>query len=674
MARGRRAKAAAYHCAICEQSFSSKAELNYHTANHDDTSTAKLVCATCGWYFDDSHALELHQIQSSHAPPQPASTNLTTALTPSIDEMAVHCDRCQKQFVTQKQFSNHRSNMASACADWKHPTTRPQPPTPAVVAPGYVDLDRPKDDPSVVPNYDDGASSSSDSVDSDVGIKCGDCKRTFRSLGHYNNHMLGCTPVSTTTQVREVLPATALGSSPVARKQMRAANAPVLAPRAPISSNVSSTHTSNPAAFACDTRGCDRSFRSEAGLKQHKQDAHGVGGQALNLAGRDSWMLSNRERERMRQEGLLQQTPSSRGRGGQTGRPAPRGAPSRPRGAPSSTRPSVQQQQSAFARPMPQQPRLPVQQPPPAPNSINMGGIAELEQAKSIQAKTQRLLIQSDVFILHDGKVNACDIMWTRIGVAKQYDVVTMLDGMCHLPKMLQGEYVPPPKALKEDYKATYLSSDFKASPERNMAKPGLGAVAISCSKILLANGCPEVVKIAAVDLITCRILMNHLVCTDPHAKVKDWYSPITGFFSWDDMEGARKAGYKIFKGWAAARDALHRFVDKETIIVGCNLRSDLDALRMIHGRAVDIAKVVEKAAQGPLSKAQLALDGLCRDFPEIKLKSDPEYGRDSLMNAFAVREFGLWALKNADKLGSLAKKRSREYQNAMPKVAVAGA
>ncbi|KAH6870677.1 hypothetical protein BKA58DRAFT_361689 [Alternaria rosae] len=569
MAHRGRAKPAAYHCAICELSFSSKAEFKHHTANHDDTSTTKLVCATCGWYFDDSHALELHQIQSSHAPSQPAFTSSTAALTPSIDEMAVHCDRCQKHFVTQKQYSNHRSNMASGCADWKHTTTtttRPQPPTPTVVATGYVDLDKPNDEPSVVPNYDDSASSSSNSIDSDIGIKCKDCKRTFHSMGHYNNHMLGCTPVSTTTQVREVLPGTA------------------------------------------------------------------------------------------------------------SGRPTPRGAPSGPRATPPTTRQNIPQQQFAFARPTLQQPRLPAPQLPHTPTSINMGGVADLEQAKSIQAKTQRLLIQSDVFILHDGKINVCDILWTRVGVAKQHDVVTMLDGMCHLPKMLQGEHIPPPKALKEDYKAQYLSGDFKPSPKRNIAKPGLGAVAIACSKVLLGDGCPEVVKIAAIDLVTSRILMNHLVCTDPRAKVKDWYSSVTGLFSWGDMEGARKAGYKIFKGWAAARDALHRFVDKETIIVGYNLRSDLDALRMIHGRAVDIAKVVEKAAQGPLSKAQLALDGLCRDYPAINLKSDPEYGRDSLMNAFAVREFGLWAIKNSDKLVSVARQKSREYQLVMPKAAVAGA
>ncbi|KAI4949112.1 hypothetical protein J4E91_005576 [Alternaria rosae] len=542
------------------------------------------------------------------------------------------------------------------------------------IATGYVDLDKPNDEPSVVSNYDDSASSSSNSIDSDIGIKCKDCKRTFHSMGHYNNHMLGCTPVSTTTQVREVLPATASGSSPLIVNHMRAATARVPTPRAQTSSNVSSTPTSDPAAFICNSNGCNRSFRSEAGLKQHKQDAHGIGGQALNLAGRDAWMLSNRERERMRQEGLLQQNPSSRGRGGQGGRPTPRGAPSGPRATSPTTRQNIPQQQSAFARPTPQQPRLPVPQLPHTPTSINMGGVADLEQAKSIQAKTQRLLIQSDVFILHDGKINVCDILWTRVGVAKQYDVVTMLDGMCHLPKMLQGEYIPPPKALKEDYKAQYLSGDFKPSPERNIAKPGLGAVAIACSKVLLGDGCPEVVKIAAIDLVTSRILMNHLVCTDPRATVKDWYSSVTGLFSWGDMEGARKAGYRIFKGWAAARDALHRFVDKETIIVGYNLRSDLDALRMIHGRAVDIAKVVEKAAQGPLSKAQLALDGLCCDYPAINLKSDPEYGRDSLMNAFAVREFGLWAIKNNDKLVLVARQKSREYQLVMPKAAVAGA
>jgi hypothetical protein len=303
--------------------------------------------------------------------------------------------------------------------------------------------------------------------------------------------------------------------------------------------------------------------------------------------------------------------------------------------------------------------------------SMSIGGAADLDQAKQIQAKILRLLIQADIYIQHDGKMNVCGIEWTRIGIAKQAEVVSMLDTMCHLPKILQGEYVPAPKAFKDDYNAEYPSSDFEPSPIRNSAKPGLGAVAVSCSKVVLEGGRQEIVKIAAVDLITCRILMNHLVCTDAHAEVSDWCPTVTGLFSWKDVEAARKAGYKVFKGWAAARDALHRFVDKESIVVGHNLRSDLDSLRMIHGRAVDIAKVIEKAAQGPLSKAQLALDSLCRDYPEIGLKSDPEYGRDSLMNAFAVREFGLWAIKNKERLASIAKQKSRDYQIIMPRSAL---
>jgi hypothetical protein len=302
---------------------------------------------------------------------------------------------------------------------------------------------------------------------------------------------------------------------------------------------------------------------------------------------------------------------------------------------------------------------------------MNMGGVAELDQAKTIQSKIMRLMIQSDIFIYHDGKMEVSGILWTRIGVARQPNVVDMFDKMCHLPKFLQGrEYVPHPKAFKDEYTAQYPVADFILSPARSPAKPSLGVMALSCSKVLLADGRDEVVKIAAIDLVTCRIFMNHLVCTDPHAQVKDWRSPTTGLFSWRDMEGARQAGYKVFKGWSAARAALHKLIDKDTIIVGHNLRSDLDALRMIHGRAVDMAKVVEKAAGGPLNKAQLALDSLCKSYQTIVPKNDPGYGRDSLTNAFAVREFGLWVIKNEADLKKSAKQKSIEYLAAKPRAA----
>ncbi|RMZ71047.1 rna exonuclease [Pyrenophora seminiperda CCB06] len=241
---------------------------------------------------------------------------------------------------------------------------------------------------------------------------------------------------------------------------------------------------------------------------------------------------------------------------------------------------------------------------------------------------------------------------------------------MCHLPKILQGEYLPAPKAFKDEYTFQYPSIEFESAPAHDKERTGLCAVVLACSKVLLEDGRQEVVKIAAVDALTCRILMNHLVCTDPHVKVTDWRSKVTGLYGWGDFEAARKSGYRVFKGWAAARAALWKFIDKDTIVVGHNLRSDLDVLRMIHGRAVDIAKVIEKAANGPLNKAQLSLDSVCRDYTSITLRSDAKYGRDSLMNAFAIREFGLWVMKSASTLEKNARQKSLDYQRIMPQSA----
>jgi hypothetical protein len=225
-------------------------------------------------------------------------------------------------------------------------------------------------------------------------------------------------------------------------------------------------------------------------------------------------------------------------------------------------------------------------------------------------------------------------------------------------------EYLPVPTILQSEYTTNYPIEEFQYSPDRDSAKPALDVVALSCIKIVLADGRNEVAKIAAVNVLTCQILMSHLVCTNPQAEVKNWNTATTGLSSFHHMEDARKAGFKILKGWSAARTALSKFVDKETIIVGHNLRADLDALRLNHGRAVDIVKVIEKAAGGPLSKAQVTLDSWCRDFVKTPLKTDPNFGRDCLTDAFATREIALRAAKFGEQFEKLAKQKSREYQS----------
>jgi hypothetical protein len=624
----------------------------------------------------------------------------------------VSCDRCTNTFKTRQEYNSHRSYMNNGpCADHNHRT----PPQNRV---GYRDPDMPRELESAPPHYPapgelNEAAEHSDSPPSDLSeseLWCSDCKNRFQSKAGYYGHFLRCvadrgmsdskSPAVEANTV-EVSQATRSNGHPgsASSRRSRSRKAPsqvpipqLAAPTAPRAQapvlSLSSSAVVASSTFACNTSGCQKTFKSQPGLTQHKKDAHGIGGPMVDLMGRDAWRLGQRAREQARAEGLLRPpTDLSRGRGGiPNGRTAPQavGPP-----FPQSPRMMFRPQHHPTPAPIPAfgtSPRasmpvhhsphyLPVQQaqvhatmPLPLPTGRNVGGPIDMEQAKYIYGKILSLMIQSDIFIHHDGKMTVCDIGWTRIGVERQHDVVGMFDNMCHLPRNIQGEqHVPSPKAFLGDYTLHYPLSEFQPSPPRNRANPGLGVVAMACSKVVLANGLEEIVKISAVDVITCRILMNHLVCTDSSVKVKDWRSNETGLYSWDDMEHARKLNYKVFKGWSAVRSALWKFVDKETIILGHNLRSDLDALRMVHGRAVDITKVAEKAAKGPLSKVQLSLDSMCRDFPAVMLKSDPKYGRDVLMNAFAVREFGLWTIKNTEPFEKKIRQKSLDYQKVMP-------
>jgi hypothetical protein len=296
----------------------------------------------------------------------------------------------------------------------------------------------------------------------------------------------------------------------------------------------------------------------------------------------------------------------------------------------------------------------------------------DLEQAEIIAHQIMRLLIKADIEIQPDGAILCGSNSWARIPFAKQLAFVEKLEQFTHfkIPKQQYTNYVPSPKAFADDNNdvGIYYLEKFELSPARNPAKPALRVVALACSKIKLANECEDIVKIAAIDVLSCRILLDHMVCTNPKASVKDWRKASTGLTSFHDMEAARQADYKVLKGWQAARAALWKFIDNETIIVGHNLRHDLDALRMLHGRAVDIAKAVEKAAGGELSKQQLRLESICRDYPEINLPSpDPDFGQDVLQSAFGIRQMTMWMIKDKDNengvLTRIATAKSREYQ-----------
>jgi hypothetical protein len=693
----------AYHCGMCDLQFISKAALTAHTNDHVDSSPTKFGCPVCSWQFDDSLSLEDHKILNGHdtprftcetcgkgfvtprsleehkKPPYQCSQALTggSSSIPTKAGPSITCDRCAKAFKNRQEYDSHRSFKTNGpCADHNHKT----PPRNRV---GYRDPGAPKKDPvSELLGYASSDEQHEVTVDteseaptnlSEGDIWCSQCKNRFKSLARHAAHTLWCfTKHGSTEEVADINNM---------RQTSEAIQPPLSATSHPGNqanyNRAPSQQSNSGATFSCKIQQCEKVFRSEAGLRQHKVDSHGVGGRGLDLMGNDSWMLPQRVREQARNDGRLRGSLTSPVRGGRGGHPPPMARalqhviPS-PIPAFGTPRPHKQQPPIIAAVQIPHA-QLPVNAPVQLPSrSHNVGGVLEMEQAKYIQGKILRLLIQSDIFIHHDGKMSVSGIHWTRIGVERQPDVIGMFDAICHLPKALQGEYLPAPNAFNSDYKVPYPASEFESSTARDRNKPGLGVVALACGKVVLADGLQEIVKIAAVDLVTCRVLLNHFICTSGTAQVKNWRSNETGLFSWNDMEQARKLGYKVFRGWSAARSALSKFIDKETIIVGHNLRSDLDCLRMVHGRAVDIAKVAEKAARGPLAKPQLSLESLCRDLPAVALTSDPKYGRDMLMNAFAVREMGLWLIKNTEAFERKLRQKSLDYQVIMPRTAAA--
>ncbi|KAF2202101.1 hypothetical protein GQ43DRAFT_9730 [Delitschia confertaspora ATCC 74209] len=326
--------------------------------------------------------------------------------------------------------------------------------------------------------------------------------------------------------------------------------------------------------------------------------------------------------------------------------------------------PGVQSAQPAHATPATQ-----VMSQQPLPRLIISD---DAKQTKGICLQMLRLKLQADVVVDPDGFIAYQGLNWPRISAEKQADVVKMLDSRCSLPDFLQAKHYMP-KLRSDDPDIPYDQQEFSFSPALTPGENFSRVIALSCAKVMLSGGTEEVVKIAAIDVLSCNILLNHLVCPDSQFTVKNWRTSITGLRGFADFELARIAGYQVFKGWKAARTALWDFVDNTTILVGHNLRGDLDALRMIHGRGVDVGVMTKRAAgDGPtppeFSKAQLSLDNLCREMCGTLLEqtTHPVYGRDAAMNALAIRQLALSFLKNPAELQKKAKRMSLDYMRAM--------
>ncbi|KAF2689611.1 hypothetical protein K458DRAFT_130158 [Lentithecium fluviatile CBS 122367] len=705
-----------HYCGMCEESFKSRASLNEHIVNHPEPEP-QLFCQKCPFSFPDSVALEKHIRDTGHG-----AIKCENCRQVFVNDFAYNTHRrfpsgCADAFRKKKQNNqpvseptNPFSRRPSGYVDLDAPQQQPSELqyddsswTPTDISGLYcrdcnstfesqARLDRhsmrcaaqvmntnasrsntPRPHENVVSRENEPvplkATTSTKKKPQQAQSLAGASRPLQRATNLMQSlHSAPLVPSRAPTQM-QLQTHGAKGSvpqrpSPVAAPLLEPAPLANAGPATPLSSVQESLWPAS-GAFACNIQGCQRTCHSETGLEIHQIDVHGVGDKALNIQGEDSWMLSQHARSQSKEHGLLRSSGPS-----QSPRNVSRGAgPSITGNSRGTSRGGGHAMKGN--RPPPLTPKAVGAANPTTPlpllasNVPSTGGdVADLEQAKTICGQILRLRIQADIEIQHDGKLLCGGVTFTRIPVAKQADAVGMFDKIVHLPKFLQAEeYLPAPKAFEDEYQMYHPVGDFRTSPERNPTKPGLAVVAVSCNKIVLADGLEEVIEFAAVDVLTCRILLSHLVFGDMEASIRDWRTRVTGWSSKASVKLALGSGYKILKGWQAARAALWKFIDRETIIVGHNLRGDLDSLRMVHGRAVDIVKVVEKAAGGPLSKQQLSLDSLSREYPGFHLKASLGRGRDVMVDAFAVREFGLWTLKHGEELAKKAKRTSLEYQ-----------
>jgi hypothetical protein len=674
------------YCGICSKKFTERSDLQQHQLHHEETKLS-FVCETCAWPFDDSIALSKHQSNTGHSSQTKSVNGSQTKSVNGSQTKVVNgtqmqtgntsapekrwCERCPPahyggkigSHVKAADFQEHRK-FPNPCSDseWTK-RLKEQRALPTYKDAG-LDYGPPLDPPPLVqrpvptpPPTMMTVTSLQQSIGSTnaAGGHCHVCQKSFPSLAVFNKHFLACRPALPTPIQQSVL-ANNRSTQDVVSNQIK-----------------------------CLVVGCTKTFRTERALRYHQTEAHGIG---------DNLNIYGKAREDLISHGLLHvkshpDTPPSRSRqqdsittSAMNGYPPTmRGPPPTMRGPPPTTRgppltvrgtPPTMRGTTPSASPYPtpyigQQNGSSAQVASTVTNP-SVGGLEDEKQANDICGKMMRLALQTDMIIKPNGEMTYGAQSCFRIPVNKQKEAVISIGDLCHLRVAVQAEnHVPSPRTFQDENAHHYAVEEFKTTPNPLNEERALKVVAIACSKVLLTTGCQEIVKLAAVDIITGRILMSNLVCTNAKMPVKEWRTTMTGLTSFHDIEAGRQQGYKVFKGWEAARAALFKFVDKQTVIVGHNLRNDLDALRIVHGRAIDVAKLAEKAAGGPMSKQQLSLETLSRELTSIKLATHPNFGRDCLQNAFAIRQIVLWILKNPEAQKKWAKARSLEYQRLNP-------
>ncbi|KAL2827366.1 ribonuclease H-like domain-containing protein [Aspergillus cavernicola] len=154
-----------------------------------------------------------------------------------------------------------------------------------------------------------------------------------------------------------------------------------------------------------------------------------------------------------------------------------------------------------------------------------------------------------------------------------------------------------------------------------------------------------EVVRVSAVDFLSGEVLIDTYV--EPLQRVISWRSKVSGVTK-SLLAEMRHQGRTI-GSWKLAREAVWRFIDERTILIGQSLNNDLEALGMVHTCVVDSA-LMTRDAVGEDCHRFWALKTLVQQFLNREIQTGTA-GHDCVEDTFAAREVVLWCLQNRDQL-----------------------
>lgn len=191
-------------------------------------------------------------------------------------------------------------------------------------------------------------------------------------------------------------------------------------------------------------------------------------------------------------------------------------------------------------------------------------------------------------------------------------------------------------------------------------------AIALDCEMVEVMGGQDEVAFFSAVDFLTGEVLIHKYV--QPTKRVVHWRTQVSGITPMA-MNAAARAGQALL-GWKSAQQALWKYADADTVLIGHGLNNDLKVLRIIHPKIVDSAILSSEAVFNLAPDVSLrriwALKLVTKEFLNRAIQTGGKRGHDCLEDAYSARDVVIWCLRNPDKLMVWAQNARAEHEAKM--------